>query len=96
MTWVCRLDHRPDHGSDHGLDHGSDHRSDHRSWIGSWKIKLEKTFIDPKTPCSQFHGCSEECCVVSPWTKANWRHVSFQKSKCCISQKNARQSAVAS
>ena len=34
----------------------------------------------PETPCSHFHGCVEECCIVPPWTKASEGYLSYQKS----------------
>ena len=34
----------------------------------------------PKTPCSHFHSCVKEFCVVPPWTKASKRYESFQQS----------------
>ena len=37
-------------------------------------------FFCPRTPCSHFHGCVEECCVVPPWTKASEKYVSFHQS----------------
>ena len=39
----------------------------------------------PETPCSHFHGCAEECCIVPPWTKASEGYLSYQQSV----QKNA-------
>ena len=39
----------------------------------------------PETPCSHFHGCAEDCCIVPPWTKASEGYLSFHQSV----QKNA-------
>ena len=38
-----------------------------------------------ETPCSHFHGCVEDCCIVPPWTKASEGYLSFHQSV----QKNA-------
>ena len=92
--------------SDYRSDHWSDHGSNHVNWIRNFaqqaKIKpvwhtgaqapLRFFFLCPKTPCSYFHGCVEECCVVLPWTKASEWYVSFHQSV----KKNATQSTVAS
>ena len=37
-------------------------------------------FFCSKTPCSHFHSCVKEFCVVPPWTKASKRYESFHQS----------------
>ena len=34
-------------------------------------------FFCPTTLCSLFYGYVEECCVITPWTKASERYISF-------------------
>ena len=63
-----------------GLDHGSDHGSNNvrnfarqaeikSTWHNGAQAPLGVFFLPKKTPCSNFHGCVEYCCVVPPWTK---------------------------
>ena len=56
-------------------------RSQNKVCVTQWSAgHLNVFFFFPKTPCSHFHHCVEECCEVSPVIilQSGWGHWDFR------------------